>query len=246
MKRGLIIFLFLWNHAFAQQMITKVIELNYLPAEKVIELIQPLINQGEQISGSGNTLILKVSPQTLTDIRAVLHKIDVPPVSLKISIYQGDANWLAQQNSVVYSSNSRAQKLRSQSVTVMNGESAVVSTGQTVPVVQAVGYGFSPGVVFQQHNIQTGMLVSPLLQGSQVQLTIKRVRQQISAAGGQQFDNQQIDTTLMLPLDKWVSLGSAEGASTANANTTVYTSGRRFSQNSTLYVKVSRVSATGN
>ncbi|TRG14565.1 type II/III secretion system protein, partial [Salmonella enterica subsp. enterica serovar Agona] len=79
-KRWLLVILLISGSAFSQQMITKVIELNYLQADKVIQLIQPLLQTDEKVSGSGQTLIVNVSPQTLTQIRNVLHKIDVPPV----------------------------------------------------------------------------------------------------------------------------------------------------------------------
>lgn len=245
MARWLIGLLLLTSNAFSQTMITKVIELNYLPAEKVIELIQPLVSDGEKISGSGQTLIVKVSPQTLTEIRDVLHKIDVPPVTFNITIYQGNPNWLNSQsdNDVTYSTQPHSQNPRSQSVQVMNGESALVSTGKEVPVVSAIGFGFYSGVAFQQQNIQTGILVLPVLQGSQVKLTVRRIREQNNSIGGQQFNNQHIDTTIMAPLNKWISLGSAEGTANSDPTTRTYSAGRSFSQNSTLYIKISIVHA---
>lgn len=246
MKLWLIGLLLLASNAFPQTMITKVIQLNYLQADKVIQLIQPMIQSGERISGTGQTLVVNVSSDTLTMIRDVLHKIDVPPVTFNIAVYQGDPNWLRTQNSndVVYSTNPQSQVQRSQSVKVLNGESAFVSTAQQMPIVSAVGVGFFTGVDYQQHNIENGLLILPVLQGSQVKLTVKRVRQQQNAAGGQQFDNQKINTTVMAPLNKWVPLGSAEGAqNNNNSSSTSFTAGRPFSQNSTLYIKVSIVNA---
>ncbi len=247
MNRWLIGLLFLAGSAFAQTTITKMIELNYIQADKVVQLLQPLIDsdEGERISGAGQTLIVVVNPPTLTKIREILHQLDVPPVTFNISIYQGDPNWLSQQNNndVVYSTNPQSQAQRSQSVKVMSGESAFVSTGEQVPIVSSVGVGFFTGVSYQQHNIQNGLLVQPVMQGNQVKLSVKRVREQGNAAGGQQFDNQQVNTTIMAPLNKWVPLGSAEGAQNTNSSSTSFTAGRPFSQNSTLYIKVSVVNA---
>lgn len=246
MKRWLIGLLFFAGNAFSQGMITKVIELNYVQADNVIQLIQPLLQSGEKISGSGQTLVVSVSPDTLTEIREVLHKIDVPPVTFNISIFQGDPDWLSQQNQndVTYSTNPQFQVQRNQSVNVMSGQSALVSTGEQVPVVSAVGVGFyNTGIAYQQHNIDNGLLVQPVLQGSQVKLTVKRVRQQQSVESSQQFDNQEVATTVMAPLNKWVPLGTAEGAQQADSNSTSYTAGRPFSLNSTLYIKVTVVNA---
>lgn len=52
-KRWLLVILLISGNAFSQQMITKVIELNYLQADKVIQLIQPLLQTDEKVSGSG-------------------------------------------------------------------------------------------------------------------------------------------------------------------------------------------------
>ncbi|CAM2744203.1 type II/III secretion system protein [Legionella steigerwaltii] len=244
MKRfWLIGLLLLANNVFSQTLITKVIELHYVPVQKVIQLVQPLLQSGEKISGSGQTLIVQVSPQTLTQIRTVLHQIDVPPVTFKISIYQGDPNWLSAQNenSVTYSSQSPAEVKRSQSVKVMSGESAFVSTGEEVPIVTSVGAGYFTGISYEQHQIKNGLLVQPIMRGSKVELKVRRIREQQNPAGGQQFDNQNIDTTLMVPLNKWVSLGSPEGAQDTDSSSVSYTAGRPFSLQATLYVKVTVV-----
>jgi hypothetical protein len=226
--------------AFAQSMISKVIQLQYVQSDKVIQLIQPLLQPNEKISGSGQTIVVNVNPDTLTQIRNLIHQIDVPPVVFNVTIFQGDPEWLSAQNNndVVYSTQPPSEVQRSQSVQVLNGESAFVSTGQEVPIVTSVGVGFFTGVDYQQHNIQNGLLVQPTLQGSQVKLMVRRVREQQNAAGGQQFDNQQIDTTIMAPLNKWVSLGTAEGVQDSDSSSTSYTAGRSFSKNSTLYIKV--------
>ena len=244
-KRWLFCLIFVTNSAFSQALMTKVVTLTYIPADTAIQLIQPILQAGEKISGNGQTLVLNVSPQTLTQIRTVLHQVDVAPVTFNVSVYQGDPNFLSKQNSnsVVYSTQSPAEEQRSQSVQVMSGQSAYVSTGEEVPIVNAVGVGFFTGVSYQQHNIKNGLLVQPMLQGSQVKLTVKRMREQVNAAGGPQFDNQTVDTTIMAPLNKWVSLGSPEGTQADNSNDTSYSAGRSFSQNSTLYIKVTVVKA---
>ncbi|KTD79381.1 secretin N-terminal domain-containing protein [Legionella waltersii] len=240
LKRLIFSLVLLSNFVFAQSTISKVIQLQYVQSDKVIQLIQPLLQPNEKISGSGQTIVVNVNPDTLTQIRNLIHQIDVPPVVFNVTIFQGDPEWLDAQNNndVVYSTQPPSEVQRSQSVQVMNGESAFVSTGQEVPIVSSVGVGFFTGVDYQQHNIQNGLLVQPTLQGSQVKLMVRRVREQQNAAGGQQFDNQQIDTTIMAPLNKWVSLGTAEGVQDSDSNSTSYTAGRSFSKNSTLYIKV--------
>ena len=171
----------------------------------------------------------------------------------------------------------------------MSGESALISTGEEVPIITSIngssglnsggpstggnssagnGSGVGNkrgagsgnangnngggnnslngdyyGITYEQHNIKNGLRVWPVLKGSQVKLTVKRMREQVNAAGGQQFDNQQVNTTIMAPLNKWVSLGSAEGSQDSDSTATSYSAGRTFSQSSTLYIKVSIMNA---
>lgn len=246
MKKWILIVLFLSGQSFAQSLNSKVIDLHYLSANQAIELIKPLLKNDERISGEGQTLILKVSPHTLTDIRSILHKIDVPPVTFSITVYQGDANWLNKQGDVAYTSRPQVQSPPSQSVTVMNGQTALVSMDNQIPIVKAVGIGFYPGVIYQQHPVQTGLLVRPLLQGQQVKLTIQRIRQQQNVPGSQQFGEQQIDTTVMVPINQWVSLGTTNGTNNVDQTATVYSTRNSFIKTSTLYIKVSIVGAIPN
>ncbi|MFJ1268990.1 type II/III secretion system protein [Legionella lytica] len=242
MKRLWLIGLFFFvNNVFAQELITKVIQLQYIPAEKVIKLMEPLMPEGQALSGTGQTLVTKVDAKTLTQLRTILHQIDVPPVTFNVFVYQGDPQWLSAQNdnSVTYSTQTQSQMLQSQSVRVMNGESALVTMNQEVPIVTSVGAGFyGSGVSYEQHQIKNGILVQPVLRGSQVELSVRRLREQMNPAGGQQFDNQKIDTKLMIPLNKWVSLGSPEGAQQTDNSSRSFSAGNTFAQQSALYIKV--------
>jgi hypothetical protein len=243
MKRWIICLFFVATSALAQTLITKVIRLHYLSADQALQLIQPLISADEQVSGSEQTLVLKVSPSTLTDIRMVLKETDVPPVTFTITVYQGDPNWLKTQGTeVIYSTNQHIQSPSSQSVSVMNGQTALVSMDNQLPRVRSVGFGY-PRVIYQQYHVQTGLLVRPVLQGSQVQLSVRRLRQQLNGAGGQQLAEQQIDTTVMAPINKWISLGTTDGTGINNDSSTIYSTRGSFRKNSTLYIKVSIVSA---
>lgn len=233
---------FIATSVVAQPLISKVIQLHYLSANEVLQLIQPLIKKDEQASGAGQTLVLKVSPETLTDIRSVLQKIDLPPVTFNVTVYQGPANWLQQQNTVVYSTNSSMQTPPSQSVSVVNGQTALVSMDNQIPIVRAVGV-FFPGVLYEQYPVQTGLLVRPVLRGSQVELTVSRIRQQQNIPASQQFATQQIDTTVMAPINKWMSLGTTNGMAITDDNSTVYSTQSSFRRNSTLYIKVSIIGA---
>lgn len=248
-KKTAFIWLLLIHCAFASTMITKVIQLQYQQASTIIHLVQPLLSNGEKITGSGQTIVVKVMPDTLTQLRVLLQKVDQPPVTFEVSIYQGDPNWLNNQNNsdFVISTNSQQQQRQAQSVNVMNGESAFISTGQDQPVISNVGIGWWTGVSYQRQLVQSGILVEPTLQGRNVKLSVKRIRQQDSRMSNQSFDTQQLTTTVMVPLNQWVQLGSAQNAQQNNDTSQQISVGNRFTQSATLYVKVSIVNGdSGN
>lgn len=220
--------------------ISKVIELHYQNANTVIKLITPLLGPGDRVSGDGQTLVVNVSPDTLTKIRAVLHRLDTPPVTFKVSVYQGDPDWLAtrKRSNRIISTNSTVEQQRYQSVQVTNGESAVISTGTNQPEVSSVGIGLWTGVNYNRRVVQNGLLVEPVLQGARVKLTLRRLREQNSLADNQSYDEQRVSTTLTVPLDQWVSLATAQGAPAAPSTTRVYRAGYTYGQNSTLFIKV--------
>ncbi|KTC85212.1 type II/III secretion system protein [Legionella brunensis] len=244
MKKWLLGLFFLATNVFAQPLMTKVIQLHYQNADTVIQLVQPLLQDGEQITGTGQTLIVKVSPKTLTQLRTILQKIDQPPVTFEITVFQGDPDWLSTQNdnTTVISTSSQQNQQRRQSVQVMNGESAFVSTGQDQPVISSVGIGWwGPGITYDRRMVQNGLLVEPVLQGQKVKLTVRRIREEDSRVSNQQFNDQQVVTTVMVPLNQWVSLASPQGDAPADSDTQVIRAGDQFSQNSTLYIKVNIV-----
>lgn len=245
MKKWILCLFFIVTNALAlPPLMTKVIQLNYQNADTVIQLVQPLLKEGEQITGTGQTLVVKVTPQTLTQLRVLLQKIDQPPVTFEITVFQGDPDWLSTQNdnTIVISTSSQQNQQRRQSVQVMNGESAFISTGQDQPVISSVGIGWwGPGITYDRRLVQNGLLVEPMLQGQKVKLTVRRVREQDSRVSNQQFDEQNVMTTVLIPLNQWVSLASPQGDAPADSSTEVIRAGDQFSQNSTLYIKVNVV-----
>jgi len=241
MRSLLLIVAILLSSSLAAQNIQKVIELHYKSAQEIERLIQPLLQEGDKISGEGNTLVVNVSPKTLTSIRAVLHRIDVPPVSFEVSVYQGTPNWLNNQRAgtKVISTQSNKEQQRYQTVQVMSGESAYISTGTNQPFISGVGVGlWTTGVDYERRNVKSGLYVSPSMQGSKVKLTVRKVRDQINNVDNQVVNEQDYMTTMMMPVNQWVALGSAQGQQPEKTGTRVYTAGNSYGQHSTLYIKV--------
>jgi type II secretory pathway component GspD/PulD (secretin) len=241
----LIIFLSLFMftltaHADSQQMVTKVIQLHYIEAQTLIPQLKPLLLPGEKMSGTGGNLILQVSPATLTQLRPVIHQLDSPPVVFIVSIHQGSDEWLSEQNETVYSVSSRTEAGNSQSVQVMSGQSAFISTGNNRPVISSVSGGIVPGVSYEQKQETQGFYVIPILQGEQVEIKLRRAREFANPANAQASANQYLETTTMVPLNKWVKLGdAAQSDINSQPSSTTYEAGNTFTNQAALYIKVS-------
>lgn len=243
-KLGFILFFFVCT-AFGADLITKVIPLNYMSAGEAEQALNPLLSSGETISHTGSQLIVNVSPDTLTKLRSVLHQIDIPPVVFNILVHQDQANWLStsDNNDVVYATTGTNNTSgNSQSVQVMSGASALISTGSNVPVVSSVGAGdWNSGVAYERMDVKEGFLVKPQMEGSRVKLTISRVNSRADNINAQQIDSQNVNTTTIVPLDKWVKLGSSGQADLSSKPSTdiVYSAGASYKDKATVYIKVS-------
>lgn len=225
----------------SQPMVARVINLQYTKAETLIPQLSIFLQQGEKIGGTGSSLILRVSPETLAQIRPIIHQLDSPPVVFNISIHQGDDDWLRGQGNSeeVYSVSSRSESSNAQSVSVMSGKSAFVSMGSDRPVISSVSAGWEPGVSYQQKEEVQGFYIQPVMQGSQVKINIKRTRNQANPINDQASQNQAVETTTMVPLNKWVKL-SATGQADANSQpaSTTYSAGNSYTNDTTLYIRI--------
>ena len=74
--------------AQAQQTVLEVIELNYRNADEVIPMLKPLLAPGGTISGMQNRIIVRTTPQNLSQLRKVLDVVDAMPRKLMISVRQ--------------------------------------------------------------------------------------------------------------------------------------------------------------
>lgn len=250
MRKWLFVLFFCMTVVFAADLTTQVIPLNYINADAAQQALKPLLQPGETISHSGSQLIVNVSPKTLTTVESVLKDIDVPPVTFNIYIHQDQANWLndnttggEDSDSINYGTSSQSNASNSQSVQVMSGSSAFIAMGSNVPVVSSVSAGFwNPGVSYQRMQANQGILVEPQLQGDRVRLKVRRMNNQVDNTNAQQINNQNVDTTTMVPLDTWVKLGSTGQAdNTGDSSNINYNAGANYQQKGTLYIKVSLV-----
>ena len=73
----------------AQQTSVEVFELQHRLADDLVPVVAPLAAQEGVVRATGNSLIVRATPQAMADIRKVLAQIDTSPRQLLISVRQG-------------------------------------------------------------------------------------------------------------------------------------------------------------
>lgn len=78
----------LLSSAFAQSDRLEVITLHHRSAEDIIPLLQPLVGETGVVTGRSDQLVLRTTPERLSEIRTLLTQLDQPPRRLLISVQQ--------------------------------------------------------------------------------------------------------------------------------------------------------------
>lgn len=128
--------------SFAQGAI-EVISLRHRTAEQVIPVLRPLLEPGGALSGQGNQLIVRTSPENLAQLRQVLDSIDRPQRRLMISVRFDN-------------SRSASDQRVAQQVQVLEGGEAQIFTGE----------------LRFWSDASTGIIAVPRLSGSNVTLEL--------------------------------------------------------------------------
>ena len=191
----------------AGQNTLEIIALRHRTADQVLPALRGLVEPGATLSGQGNQLFLRTSPDNLADIRRALDAIDRPSRRLQISVRFDDAMEAASQgveaSGRISNRNARvdvqAHDARTSSIErvdqriqVLEGGRAFISTGQSTPILQ--------GTVIRE--TATGFETVPRLAGERVLLEIAPRRETMN-------QQQYLATTVSARLGEWVEVGGA-------------------------------------
>lgn len=90
LHRWLLILFLLPALGLADDTRIQVIDLQGRSAQEMIPLIQPLLDEGDAITGTGYQLILRTRPENLARIEAVVKRLDQAPKRLRITVHRGE------------------------------------------------------------------------------------------------------------------------------------------------------------
>jgi type II secretory pathway component GspD/PulD (secretin) len=244
----------------------QVIDLQHRTAQDVIPILQPLLEPGAALSGQDSKLFVRTSNANLVQIRAALAQIDRRPRQLLVSVRQAAQGEIERErasasatigtDAAVASVNERPHARSGvtvratesndgmsngsiASVQVLEGASALISTGSSAPIVTTVaaGGGRRPWAVSSTsfRDLSSGFLVTPRVNGELVVLEIEQQQEGIDRG---QIRGQRLATQLGARLGEWVQLGGLSESATSESRGMLTRSYQTRSDERSIWVKV--------
>ena len=209
----------------------EVIDLKNRTAQELIPVLQPLVAQGGAISGQDYKLFVRTTAPNLAEIKRTIAQLDRAPKQLLVSVRRATQQQIERERvgvSGTLSTDGASARVgaaddKSQlngegvtSVAVLEGNSALVNNGSSVPIVTAVvaGGGRRPvvGVQTEYRDLANGFTVTPRVNGDHVVLDISQRAESLRNGA---IDTQQLQTQASGQLGEWLALGGATESSTS-------------------------------
>ncbi len=158
----------------------EIIQLKARPANEIIQIIKPMLDPDDSITGANNQLIIRAKPERIAEVRKILEKIDRPARKLIIYVRQGaiynlnrdgvsaDINAKLGRHARITtgrttrpgsarirarSASTRSELDSTQHVQTLEGKPAFIATGKSVPIDEQTTT-ISGGVVQQQNTVR--------------------------------------------------------------------------------------------
>lgn len=220
----------------------EVIELRSRSYDEILPVIQPLVGSDGTVAGMGNSLVIMAAPERLARIKQLLTELDRPPKRLLITVgneedrahsssgYRASADIKTGNGQIGINSpgypvdSSRAQvqlhdgsstttQSSQQFVQAMEGQSAYISSGLSVPLQTTERY-YGGAVPYQRsttqyHDVTRGFYVIPRVSGDTVTLEISQHDDKPGRRYGV-VDTQRVDTVVHGRLGEWLDLGGVD------------------------------------
>jgi type II secretory pathway component GspD/PulD (secretin) len=220
----------------------EIIQLKSRPASELVPIIKPLLDPGSSLSSMNNQLIIRASPEQITQVRKLLEQLDRPARKLIIYVRHG-ADYDIDRDGVSIDINKRlgrhtgittgrrvpagTARLRTRSATTrgsldatqhvqtLEGKPAFIATGKSIPIDEQTTI-ISGGVVQQQNTVRYRDLTT----GFYVvpHLNGNQVTLNISPHMERQgaihgtFDISSANTRVRGQVGEWISIGGIAGS----------------------------------
>lgn len=210
----------------------EMIALKNRPAAELVPVLKPLLQPGEEVTGTGYDLILKASPERSRELREIVARLDRELKNLRITVRRASREELEQEalavrgkihvtgtrvdtdlKGQVHSTRKRLEDTDYQTVRALEGTPAFIHSGVAfpVPVRSAAQVGGSVVITdtLSYRHASAGFYARVQLNGDQIRVDISPERSALSDRGGGAIETQGLVTTLRGRLGEWIELGGA-------------------------------------
>ncbi len=235
----------------------EIIELRNRPAEQVIPIVQPMLEKGGALSGTGFQLFVRTSPANLAQIRQMVASLDRAARQLIIQVRQDsdsrDSRFDARAGVVLEPGNSRAggsitdsasqgRNNIAQQVRTQEGSPAFIQAGTSQLVPSRTVTRTVNGVIVQEtatpRDITSGFYATPRVSGDTVYLDISTRRDTPGNLGAGSANVNRASTTVSGKLGQWIEVGGTSQARSSEGSGILARSSEAGSLDQRIYLRV--------
>lgn len=239
----LLLSLLIGTSSIANDLVMKVIPLNYRQAEEVQAILAPLLENSERVIANRSTLIIKATPARQEELKTLITQLDRRLTNLLITVIQSNTktahalNYSIKNRIHLQGGNTGGVSIKTQGhfgntenlndsesrqqIQTLDGKIAYIKTGEVHPINNISIHQSEYGHPIVSSNTQfieatTGFLVTPRLSRDQVTLEISPWSDKIKNNGT--LSTQSGHTTIRTTLGQWVEIGGVSEQSQQSTN----------------------------
>lgn len=242
----------------------EVIELEHRTAAEIIPALEPLLAPQGALSGQDHTLFVRTTSENLAELRRVIARLDRAPQQLLVSVRRATRADIEREAMAVEgelsTAGARARIIGNDKqsavgrdaiarVAVLEGNAALIDNGAHVPIVTAVLAGHAPrhgsrhgrqrwiGAHTEFHELSSGFLVMPRVNGDMVVLDIQRHDAELDE---DRIQTSRLQTQVTGRMGEWLALGEVVSSDVTRERGIAHRSYSTRADETTLWVKVER------
>lgn len=220
------------------------LRLHFQTAETILPVIKPMLGKDSSVSGNKDIILLRASPKVVREIRAAIRRLDTIPRTLVIKVMYADrpreiSHQRLLRDIKVYQSDGVDKEDSVQTIRVLDGRTATISSGKIVPALVGLAADFRFfEAQYDWDERNTTFTITPTLHGRTVSLEIGAERNATDRFGQIDKHTRRVITSVAVPLGQWQLIGSSDNGLAERPGTTVYETGDRELRRSHLYIRV--------
>lgn len=230
----------------------QVITLKHRLAADLAPTLGPFVDEQGVLTAKDNKLIIRTSIHNFSQIRELVEQLDRPLRRLLIEVRQplagsrearsmagqiGSPDKRTEPELEIQRTASRDQAATTQRIQVLEGRSAVIKSGQLVPLAKRQLRDSRAETVIEQQDVSSGFSVTPHLTGEEtVLLEIAPFSASLDSDGGGVINRQQAFTTVSGKPGEWIEIGGASSGGQGQAR--IYSTHERSEQQRRILIKI--------